>query len=115
MAFMVQAIGMTAVTKMFSSAVQATPHPWRVFQGDVAYDIYQELGTASFEARPHWRPGAQAAEAAIGELALKAHSVQHLIQLVALRTEANVKKLIQEKEIIDTGDLMKGVQSEEMK
>ena len=115
MPLLMQMIGASAVTKMFKSAAQDAPHPWHVYQADVDYDIYHELGTASFGARPHWRPGVLEAEAAIDELAMKAHSVQDLIRLVAFRVEANVKKIIQEKEIIDTGDLMRGVQAEEMK
>jgi len=116
MAFFVNAIGMSAVTKMFASeATSKEPKPWHVFQGDVEYDIYHELGTAGSPARPHWRPGAAAGFEAVAELSAKATSLQRLIQLVALRIEANVKKIIQEKDIIDTGDLMRGVQSEEMR
>ena len=116
MGFIVKQIGMASVTKMFASeATSKEPNPWHVFQADVDYDIYHELGTARVPARPHWRPGTAAGFEAVAELSAKATSLQRLIQLVALRIEGNVKKIIQEKDIIDTGNLMRGVQSEEMR
>lgn len=68
---------------------------------NVEYAPFQEFGTASQSGTPHFRPGADATEAKMAQLATQADDLDEWVRLVAFQWEREVKT----RSPVDTGTL----------
>lgn len=75
------------------------------------YDVYVELGTAKMPARPYVGPGAKRGAERIKEAEALAQNPNDLLRILALYIEAEIKKVIHEKVIIDTSTLLRSVEA----
>jgi phage gpG-like protein len=74
----------------------------------VEYAVYHELGTSKMEARPFAQPAAERVQADIEGKArpfLKGRDEEAIVRAVALAVEAEMKRIVKQKEIWDTGTL----------
>ena len=103
-------LGHAALMKSFKAMIPAQTDVWEIGP-QTDYDVYVEFGTSRMPARPYVKPGAERGMAALGELELKAKDVNALLRLLALKIEGEIKHVIEEKSIIDTGNLLRSVEA----
>ena len=76
----------------------------------VEYAPYQEFGTAYQSGTTHFRPGADATKAKMGQLALQADDLDDWLRLVASQWSAETKS----RAPVDTGNLRRSWSVEEL-
>lgn len=103
-------LGFAALKKSFEGMIPGVTDVWEIGPS-TDYDVYVEFGTSRMPARPYVKPGAEKGMAALDELERKAKDMNALLRLLALRMESKMKREIQEKNIIDTGNLFRSVEA----
>ena len=103
-------IGYSVVANDFKKMIPSKTDVWEIGP-NTDYDVYVEFGTYKMAARPYVRPGAERGMAAIKDLASGTDDINELLRLLALKIEAEIKHVIKEKNIIDTGNLLRSVEA----
>lgn len=113
-------IGFAALNKSFKGMIPGPTDTWMIGP-NTDYDVYIEYGTdwnlftrGPMPARPYVRPGSDRALAMIAVLERQAKDLNGLLRLLALKMEYEIKKVVQEKNIIDTGNLFRSITAEKM-
>lgn len=111
-------IGHAALKKTFEAMLPGVTDTWMIGP-NTDYDVYIEYGTdwnlftrEAMPAKPYVGPGMQRGMAALDELERKAMDMNALLRLLALRIEREIKLVIKEKKIWDTGFLWRSVTAE---
>lgn len=113
-----QLFGITALAKAIEDSIQAARTPGEYWVGSaVPYGPFHEFGTRSLTERSHWRPALQKIAAEHGgsggfssdiksqELINEMITVPRgLVKKIAFEIEREVKIIITQKQIIDTGN-----------
>lgn len=103
-------IGYSVVANDFKNMVPGKTDVWEIGP-NTNYDVYVEFGTYKMAARPYVRPGAERGMAALKEVSSQTSDINALLRLLALKIEAEIKHVIKEKDIIDTGNLLRSVEA----
>jgi len=110
-------LGYAALKKSFEGMIPGLTDTWMIGP-ETDYDVYIEYGTAwnlftrkPMPPRPYVRPGSNRAMAMIAVLEHQAKDINALLRLLALRMEYEMKAVVKEKEIWDTGNLWRSIQA----
>lgn len=109
MSLLMQAVGISSVTKMFQQAMPGPIQPWHT-STNTEYAAYVEYGTRFARAQPYMRPAIEQTESEMDELLAKAKSLNDYIRLIAMRLERNAKKKVP----VDTGNLKRSIAAEKL-
>lgn len=101
-------IGHAALKKTFMGMMPALTDTWWIGP-NTDYDVYIEYGTSRMPARPCVKTGAERAGAKMDELISKAKDFNDFLRLLALSTEKEIKAVIKEWNVIDTGNYWRSV------
>ena len=111
MAWGMTMVGMAATTRYLKKMAPAVPDTW-VIGPNTDYDVYIEFGTPRMPARPCVKTGAERAMVKINELASKAKDFNEFLRLLAFSVEKEIKDVIKEWDVIDTGNYWRSVTAE---
>ena len=106
-----QLVGMDAVLDVFEDVrMRYDGNTVYVVGPTVKYAIYQDQGTSSIEARPFVKPAAERVQQNFGDrvgrfLDTDEPSEEAVVRAAALAVEREMKRVVEEKDIWDTGDL----------
>lgn len=85
----------------------------------VEYAVYQDRGTSSIEARPFVAPAAERVQANHAELAGRfldgPPTEESVVRATALAVEREMKQIVTDKDIIDTGALRASITTEKIR
>lgn len=89
----------------------------------VSYAVYQELGTSKMAARPFMRPAAERVKADPAHYAGQVAGAQNIdistetgfLRAVALAVQNEAKRIADQKDVRDTGDLIASITIEEIR
>lgn len=108
----------------FAAAEQALDAIRFEYEGDtvyvcgptVNYAIYNELGTSKMDARPFARPAAERVQQNLGmaERFVSGSGEAALVRAVALAVEDEMKRIVRQKGIYDTGTLHASISIQEV-
>ena len=111
MAWGMTMVGMAATTRYLKKMAPAIPDTWMIGP-NTDYDVYIEYGTSRMPARACVKTGAERAMAKMEELVSKAKDFNDFLRLLAFSVEAEIKKVIQEWNVIDVGNYWRSVTAE---
>jgi len=111
-------MGFAALNRSFKGMIPGPTDTWMIGP-NTDYDVYIEYGTAwnlftrkPMPPRPYVRPGSDRALAQLDALERRAKDINSLLRLLALTMEREMKKVVKEKEIWDTGNLWRSITAE---
>jgi len=104
-------LGYAALKKSFEGMMPGKTDVWEIGP-ETDYDVYIEYGTSRMPARPCVKTGSEKAMAKMDQLASKAKDFNDFLRLLALSTEREIKTVIQEWSVIDTGNYFRSVTAE---
>lgn len=113
-------LGYAALKRSFENMLPGVTDTWMIGP-NTDYDVYIEYGTAwnlftkgPMPPRPYVRPGSDRALAQLDALERRAKDINSLLRLLALTMEREIKKVVKEKDIIDTGNLWRSIEAVKM-
>ncbi|WP_089650093.1 HK97-gp10 family putative phage morphogenesis protein [Halobacterium hubeiense] len=112
MSWGVTVTGLDAVTGLFEDlTVKLEGDTVYVVGPTVEYAVYHETGTSKMEARPFARPAAERVQANLDQYVSNApeFSEEAIVQQVAVGVESEMKRIITQKELVDTGAMRASV------